>query len=218
MQIHTLFYAFSFLSPLILLTGIIVGAVFYRAISASGRLIWWYFLAMFLIDVTSRLVLLTSSKNNLIFLSIAGIADVAFLSVLYLRYFQITYRKLLMLLSVTVLLNALLSVLVRDIGVIANYNGYDKSFCDGLLIIFALISTLDQLNGRKPLHHGVLGINAGILLYYSMDLLLSLVWNFLINAGVEMVFYFVFLRLALLLILYSIFVYNLWQTGKNRKL
>lgn len=215
-----LMYGLSLLSPAILLAGVIIGAVHFRKNPSVGRLIFWYLVCALFVDVLSRYWgLLSGSRNNLIFLSITGVIDLAFFSLLYNRYFGTKKMYVLPVLSILVLAGVTCNMCYKGFGLTeaAEYQSYDKLVCDGLIVLYALRNMYDLLSGKGPLKTEVIRVNGAVLLFFSLDLLISLATNFLINAGLHFVIYFWIIRLALLTTLYTILIYTLWLTGKNPK-
>jgi len=213
-----LMYGITFLSPLFLLCGVIMGGVFFKKISSTGKLILCYLIAVLFIDLLSRyLGFISGNKNNLILLSINGIIDLTFFSLLYSLYYIGSKHAILRIITFVALLVVIYLLFEKTFKVISGFDSYDKVICDGIIVVYAMMSMLDLLKSKSILSKEILRVNTIVLLFFSFDLLFSLVINFLMNAGLNYVIYFYLLRTALLLTLYILLIHTLWQTGKNRK-
>lgn len=214
-------YGLSFLSPAALAVGVLLAAFNFRKNTPVAWLIAGYLFCALAVDMLSRYWgIFSESKNNLIFLSITGVVDLVFFSLLYgRRYFGSKRQIALPALTVLVVGGVIYNLWYKGFGqeYVAEYHSYDKLVCDGVIVVYALANMFDVLNGKGPLRTEIIRVNGAVLLFFSLDLLISLATNFLINAGLNFVVYFWLIRLALLLILYSILIYTLWLTGKNPK-
>lgn len=207
----------SYLSPITLVIGCALGAARYVKSSATGKLIFWYLASMLCIDVVAR-YWADSASYNLFMLSVAGLTDLFFFSWLYVRHFRVSFRKVLLTTSALTAVAIIVATVLYDTHkMIAEFQSYDKVACDSVIFLYAVVSMFDLLKGKGELQREIVRINLAVLLYFSLDMLISLTINFLVNAGVNFVIFFWLLRLTLLLTLYIILIYTLWQTGKNPK-
>src|SRR3989338_10660920 len=88
MDISSFMRLLTLLSPIVLLTGVIIGTINIKKNPRIGYLIFGYFVAGLLIEIASRYWgQVSDAKNNLIFLSVAGIVDFFFFSILYIFFF-----------------------------------------------------------------------------------------------------------------------------------
>jgi hypothetical protein len=215
MDTRELMIGLSFLSPLFLIAGLILGLTRYRKLDGKHRLILWYLSFALLTDVLSRYWSWTQN-NNLVFLSITGIIDLLFIARLYLKYFLPKNWGFLVYPTALILLTVLFNIAFYNNQLAATFQSYDKLFCNLTIVGYCLICFLDILK-RKKNNREVMRVNAAVLLYFSVDILISMTSNFLINEALHLVVYFWLLRLLLLLYMYLVLIQTLWQTGKNRK-
>ncbi len=211
-------YGITVLSPLILIFGVILGVVNFKKITPIGKLIFFYVLTVFGLDLLSRyLGFISGSKNNLILLSINGIIDLTFFSLLYTKYYIGSKLIILRIITLVALFVVIYLLFGKTFITTSGFDSYDKVMCDGIIVVYAIISMLDLLKSKSILSKDMIRVNAGVLLFFSFDMLFSLVINFLLNAGLNYGIYFYLLRSTLLLTLYIVLIHTLWQTGKNRK-
>jgi hypothetical protein len=208
----------TLLSPIVLLTGVVIGSINIMKNPKIGHLIFGYFIAGLLLEIASRYWgQVSEAKNNLIFLSISGVVDFLFFTVLYIRFFFGRKRMWLLFLSFPTLIMLFYMMYHKAALIPSAFDAYDKVICDGIIVFYALLSSYDLINGKEEVRTDVMRVNAVVLLFFSLDLLFSLTTNFLINAGTHFVIYFWILRFVLLTTLYTTLAYTLWQIGKNRK-
>lgn len=218
MNISSFMELLTLLSPIVLLTGVVIGSINIMKNPKIGHLIFGYFIAGLLLEIASRYWgQVSDAKNNLIFLSISGVVDFLFFTVLYIRFFFGRKRMWLLFLSFPTLIMLFYMMYHKAALIPSAFDAYDKVICDGIIVFYALLSSYDLINGKEEVRTDVMRVNAVVLLFFSLDLLFSLTTNFLINAGTHFVIYFWILRFVLLTTLYTTLAYTLWQIGKNRK-
>ncbi|MBI3237512.1 MAG: hypothetical protein HYZ43_01485 [Flavobacteriia bacterium] len=218
MDISLFMRSLTLVSPIVLLTGVIIGTINIKKNPEIGQLIFGYFIAGLLLEITSRYWgQVNAAKNNLIFLSISGVVDFLFFTVLYFRFFFGRKRTWLLFLSFPTFILLFYMMYHKAALIPSAFDAYDKVICDGIIVFYALLSSYDLINGKEEVRTDVMRVNAVVLLFFSLDLLFSLTTNFLINAGTHFVIYFWILRFVLLTTLYTTLAYTLWQIGKNRK-
>ncbi len=218
MDIGSFMRLLTLVSPIVLLTGVIIGTINIKKNPKIGQLIFGYFIAGLLIEIASRYWgQVNSAKNNLIFLSVAGIVDFLFFTVLYIWFIFTRKREWLLFLAFFTILLLLYMIYHKVALVPSAFDAYDKVICDGVIVFYALLSSYDLISRKEEIRTDIMRINAVVLLFFSLDLLFSLTTNFLINAGTHFVIYFWILRFVLLTTLYTTLAYTLWQIGKNRK-
>jgi len=218
MDISLFMRSLTLVSPIVLLTGVFIGSINIKKNPEIGQLIFGYFIAGLLLEITSRYWgQVNTAKNNLIFLSISGVVDFLFFTILYIRFFFGRKRTWLLFLSFPILVLLFYMMYHKAALIPSAFDAYDKVICDGIIVFYALLSSYDLINGKEEVRTDVMRVNAVVLLFFSLDLLFSLTTNFLVNAGTNFVIYFWILRFVLLTTLYTTLAYTLWQIGKNRK-
>lgn len=215
-----LYHIVSFLAPVILLTGVIAGVWKWRTGGALRKWLWGYLCIGLVLDLLSRYFgYIAANRNNLIMFPVGGIVDVVFVAGFYGFFVRTALRPHLLILAVLAIINASVSIvfkLEQQSGV-AGFEMYEKVICDGVIILYALVSMLDMMRETKRIQPLVLRMSTIVLLCFSMDMLTALLSNFLVNAGLNYVLYFWALRMVLTITLYLILTYTVWQTGKNPK-
>lgn len=207
---------FTLLTSLILAAGVITGIVKSRNFSRMHWVLLAYLVVELLLEQVSRHFGTTGNRNNLIFLSVAGLIDVVFYTVFY-QFFLFRKRRLwLGIVSGAIFLLLLYMGMNKSVNATV-FNSYDKVISNALVVLYAIVSSFDLITGTDPVRREVMRINAVVLLAYALDILFAMTLNFLINVDKSYAIYFFVLRIAFIQLLYLIFGITLWQTGKNRK-
>lgn len=207
---------FTLLTSLILAVGVIIGFFRSRNFSRMHWILLAYLAVELLLELISRYFGTTGNRNNLIFLSIAGLIDVVFYTSFY-QFFLFGKRRLwLGIVSGAIFILLLYMGMNKSVNATI-FNSYDKVISNALVVLYAIVSSFDLITGEAPVRREVMRINAVVLLAYALDILFALTLNFLINVDRSYAIYFFVLRVAFIQLLYLIFGITLWQTGKNRK-
>lgn len=209
-------WEFTFLTSLILGGGVLIGFVSFRNFSKMHWVLLAYLIIELLLEQISRYFGTTGNRNNLIFLSVSGLIDVVFYTLFYQLFLFEKRRLWLGILSGSVLLLLLWMGMNKSVNATI-FNSYDKVISNALVVLYAIVSSFDLISGKGPVRKEVMRINAAVLLAYSLDILFSMTFNFLINVDQSYVIYFFILRVAFIQLLYFIFGFTLWKTGKNLK-
>lgn len=220
MSTSELMTLFSLLSPLVLVLGVITGLWFYNRLSPKYRWMLAYLGCALLIDILSRYWGLISSKqNNLVFLSVSGLIDLVFVAGLYNFYYLPKGQRWLLYPAAAIFLLVVCNLLFfGNLFSAANtFQSYDKLICNMVIVVYTLFCFMELLRHRRKEHREMMRINSSILVFFAVDILISMAANFLINESLTLVVYFWVLRLLLLTGMYLILIYTIWQSGKNPK-
>lgn len=209
-------WGLTLLTPLLLAAGITSVTLKSRYFSRMHWLLVAYLAVELLLEVTSRYFGTTGNRNNLIFLSVAGLIDVVFYTTFYQLYLFGKRRLWLFGLSGAIFILLLYMGMNKSVDATI-FNSYDKVISNALVVFYAIVSSFDLITGEGPVRREVMRINAVVLLAYALDILVSMTLNFLINVDTAYAIYFFVLRVLFIQLLYLIFGITLWQTGKNRK-
>ncbi len=96
------------------------------------------------------------------------------------------------------------------------FQSYSKAIVAFLLVGLALISILSQILQEKEVEDK--SIKYGVIFYFSMEFILLLPMNYLINAKSEYVVFLWATRLVVIFVFYLIIIHYLWSLGRTKKL
>ena len=214
---EVIFDILSFLSPLSLSIGLVMGIIFFSNSDSKSKVLLVYFIISLIIDILNRYWgYILESHYNLFLIPVLGLLEIIVFSILYF-YFFCSYKKIL-----TFIIVICTAILFRDIFSALNFNPgeyttYGKVFVNFAIIVYSLISITIMIKEPEQKTRSFQLFNYGVLIYFSINLLVMLPVNFLVNAPMGYVLAFWFLNLIITILFYSLLVYLLWQNGKTRK-
>lgn len=209
----------TYLSPIILFIGIIIGAYCFKNLDRIGKILIFYLLSMFSIDVLSRIIGEVYG-NNLFFIPILGFLELFIFSMLY--YFLAGREEKLKRYSLIVINAATLIFTIWEIQKIADtplseFESYSKAIATLIIVLFSISFFLEKIWLRKDISGALFFLNSGILLFYSLELIIFLPIDFLIHDNTGLKFYFWFANLIFILIFYVFIIASIWKNGKTQE-
>ena len=210
----------SLLSPLVLVLGVITGFLRYPRLSGKYKWILGYLCCALMIDLLSRYWgLFTSQKNNLVFLSISGLIDLLFICGLYVFHYLPKKQRWLVYPTAAVFCLVLFNLFFSGSFTASTntFQSYDKLICNMLIVVYCLFCFMELLQHKREEHREIMRVNSAVLIFFCVDILISMAANFLVNEAIGLVIYFWVLRLLLMTGMYLILIYTIWRTGKNPK-
>lgn len=209
----------SSLSPITLIVGIIIGLFYFRYICKGYRLLVVYLAVDLIMDLLFRYFGFYSPlKYNLFLFPILGFFELVVLSVLYYKYiFKSVSKSLLVFVGIMLLLITGEIFSTNKLFLIKNFNSFGKIIADISIIWFCLLYYWQVFKGKIPVKSQYGPLNAVILIYFSINLILSLPLNFLVNEKLNVVILFWIVNLISILLFYFFLIYLIWQDGKTRK-
>lgn len=206
------------LPPIILFIGLLVGTIVYKRINIHYKLILLYLLLCFVTDILNR-YFGNIFKSNLILFPIFSFIELSIFSVLYYLFIIASSSKLLKIFIAIVLL-----FIIVDIGNVDMYNAksvqsYGKVFDNLTIILLSLLYIWKLIKNTDNTFDKHLPIfNFGVLMYFSINLLIFLPFNFLVNSQSHVIYYFWMINLVVTILFYSFLIYMIWLNGKTPKL
>lgn len=213
------FFFVTLISPLILFFGIIVGLYYRKHLIGCFRLLLTYMVFGFVSELVLRFFGYYSIvKYNLFLIPIYALLELLLFSILYYKH-VVKSKSRFFLYFIFVLLGLILIDLSR-IGSMFNassFQSYGKVIADAGIVVFCLIYYLDVVKGKiKPTFELNL-LNAASITFFSLNLIIFLAINFLVNASYDIVMFFWNFNLVIVCLYYIIIIYLIWRNGKTRK-
>jgi len=215
MTFYELLKLFTYITPFILGSVIVIGLYYYRFIKRELQLLLLYIGLCFITEVTSRIVGVFY-KNNLIFIVLFSFFELIFFSIFYqLYFFKRKVRSFIILTTVALLyiLWEVFSLWQVPPSEFQTYSGVISAF----FIITIAINYLFEKIEEKEKQSSLIKLNYAFIIFYSLHLIFFLPINFLINVPSSIKFYF---WLANLLLTISFYVYlgrEIWRNGLTQK-
>jgi len=195
----------------------IVGCSLFPKLKGLYRLITIYLLLAIGIDVVNKFLQL-SSGYNLFVLPIYSLIEFFIFSILYILFFLNKSTKWLVLFIIVVH-----GLIFLDIASLANlYNAktfyaFSKVVADAGIILFCLFYYFKILKGKEKINKEMFTLNSIFIAYYSINIIIFLSINFLVNESKSIVDPFWILNAVSASLLYLSLTYMIWQHGKTQK-
>jgi hypothetical protein len=220
MNEHDFYNLITPASPIVLFIGIVISIFYFRNLSNGFRVIFGYLLMSLFIDLLTRYFGFYSHlKYNLFLFPIFGFLELAFLSTLYYKY--ILHSK-----SIPLLLFIIFMLLLIVVDFVffsklfdrKSFQSFGRVISDSTIIYLAMIYYLKLVQGKVVMRSDINILNGTVIIYYSINLILYLFINFLVNASIQIITVFWMINLVTLIAFYLILIYLIWQDGKTPKL
>ncbi|MGB5981305.1 MAG: hypothetical protein WBG46_04100 [Nonlabens sp.] len=153
------------------------------------------------------------NSNNIILFNVLAFLEIVVLYFLYREKFK--KAKWLYFLSGGALLYIAIEAFMIDQSDIATFQTYSRIVSSFVIAIMVLNYLFTELREGSILKNDTL--HFVILFYYSIEFMLLIPFNFLINSSITSIMYIWTARIFLNFILYSYLTYFIWRSGKILK-
>lgn len=203
-------------SPIILCVGIVLAALYFSRLEGVHKILLLYMVAALIIDILGR-ILGHYVNNNLILIPIFGLIEILLLTRLYFTYF-IGVKNKFWLIPIGVLICFNFYEIFSLYGVEPKDFNCTSRVLDSLtIVLFSIIFFIKIIADSEIAKKGFLFLNSVIFAYHSLNLIIYLPINFLINETSNIKFHFWSISLLLTLIFYLSIIRIIWIHGKNHK-
>jgi hypothetical protein len=209
----------AYSSPLVLLIGIFVGLSCFWRLNPGIRLVFYYLVICLLTDLLCRYFGHVSHlKNNMFLLPIFAFFELLVFSILYYKQIFRSKGKLLLLFIVLMHL-----IVIWDVSTLSrllhreSIFSFGKVIADISILSFCMIYYWKLSKGQIASNSEYFRLNAAIFIYYSINLIIYLSLNFLVNNRLSIVTFFWAVNLVSVVSFYLFLTYLIWQNGKTRK-
>ncbi|MEL1242815.1 hypothetical protein AAEO56_00965 [Flavobacterium sp. DGU11] len=216
MDLYALLNLLTWTSPFILLAGTITGVCYYKSLDSEYKTLVYYLFAMLCIDIGSRWCGLVFG-NNLFFIPVLGFTEILLFSIVY--YFigfknVPKLRYLLLIINSAALIFSVLEIFKTAAFVTKDFQLYSKAVNSLFIIVFAAIFFIQDIRKNKIPKKHIFILNSGILVFFSLNIIIFLPLDLLINENSVYKFYIWFTNLLLTLLFYSFLIYAIWKNGR----
>lgn len=206
----------TYLNPVILFIGIGIGFYFYKTLDNLHKTLTYYLVSMFILDILSRIIGFKYG-NNLVFIPIGGFFELLGFSVFY--YFlgikESVIKKWALIATVFfTFMFALWEILKVYNAPVEEFESYTTVIATLFVVIMALAFFLGNILKRKEISTNIFMLNSGILIFFSLILIIFLPIDFLIHDNTGLKFYFWFANLIFTLVFYTFLNLSIWKNGK----
>lgn len=207
------------LSPIVLFLGLVIGFYFYRSLNNVHKNIVHYLLIMLCVDITSRLFA-RYLGNNLIILLVFSLIEVSFFVYFYKKYLFKASHKILTGLGIAGILYIIAEILINFVFTKVDskqFQPYAKVVDNFVVISLALGFFHEKINIFKESKWDNFKLNATILVFFTLNMIFFLPFNFLVNESTGLKFYFWLANLTITISFYLFLIYFLWKNGRTQK-
>ena len=204
---------FGYLSPLILLVGVIIGLVYYKRLNQSSRLVFYYLIVCLATDILGQ-VMYIITDNNLILWVLFAIAELLIFSNFF--YKKLKMKKLVMFMAGMGIVYMIMEFIFIDTNA-TSFQAYSKVISSFLIVLMVILLFWEKMRAAKSIDKSEMKLMFGILVYYALNVVLLLPINFLINNGSSTVIYVWYIYLVATIFFYSLLTFLLWKNGRTLK-
>lgn len=190
---------------------------FYKELAPHYKLINSYIWLGILIDLLTT-YFMNKTGYNLFLLPIYSFAELAIFSTIYLRFF--IKKKTFILKGLLALAHGLIILdflLLCDLFNAKSFYAFSKVIADIAIILLCLRYYRMILKEEAPIDKELLLLNSVFIGYFSINSIIFLSINFLVNESLDLVTPFWVLNALSALFLYLFLTYMIWQHGKIQK-
>lgn len=191
---------------------------FYKKLIPQYKLIGVYIWLSIIIDLFTA-YFMKSTGYNLFLLPIYSLIELAIFSCIYIRFFLKKNTPLLQgILLLTHSLIILDFLFLCDLFNSKTFYAFSKVVADVTIILLCLNYYWSTLKEETPINKELLLLNSVFIGYFSINCLIFLSINFLVNESLDLVTPFWLLNAISVLFLYLFLTYMIWQHGKIQKI
>ncbi|MCH2194447.1 hypothetical protein [Kordia sp.] len=204
-------------SPLVLFIGTSIGLYYYKRLDKIAKLLFYFLIGSLLIDLSSRLLGAIINNNLFLFFVLTWLELFVFMKV----YYYLTGKKKL-LIGITafgILYTLIESIYINTVEVNV-FQPYAKALGPLFIVIMALIFFFELIRDEENLYKNegdYFILNSTILCFFSLQFLIFLPLNFLVNQAVYLAGYIFIGNVVFLILFYVYLTYFIWKRGRNRK-
>ncbi len=209
----------TYLSPILCIVGVVLGVSRFSQLNQIFRLVIFYLFLSLVTDLFYRYFAIFPTKQfNLFLIPIYGLAELLLFSFLYLRYLIQGKKNGLIVFLGLMAIGILFEIIFAPyIFSAKEFISFGKPLANLGILVLCFFTFYQWITEKTPKSQSLVSLNGAIFIYYSLNLLLYLFINFLVNENITLVTIFWSINLVSVLLFYSILILFIWQNGKTRK-
>lgn len=209
----------AILSPIITCIGSIVGIAFFKRLSIINKNLTVYIILLFIADIASRIIRIDGS--NFIILPLYSVLELGFFIWFYNKVLLNKTRKGLVLLGILggvyIIGETVLHFIFNDVNT-KQFQPYAKVVDNFIIIIMALCFYLEKINNFKHVNWKLFRMNTVILSFFTLNVIVFLPFNFLVNENTGLKYYFWLVNIISLILFEIYIVFSVWQNAVQKKI
>lgn len=218
MTLDAVIKSLPLLSPVVLFAGIITGGVVFKCLDKIHKSLYIYLLLMLIVDLFSRL-LYVIQDNNLIVLPIYSLIELLFFMYFFKKHLFKKQYKILTAIGcagVVFILGEIIYYFILNKISAVDFQPYCKAIDNAVIIVLTLTFLQEKMSAFKDQWENF-RLNIAILVFFTLNTLIFLPFNFLVNESSGVKFYFWAGNLIMLLFFYGFLINEIWKNGRIRR-
>ncbi|MFP5437202.1 MAG: hypothetical protein ACLGH8_05425 [Bacteroidia bacterium] len=218
------FFKFSayliFLPTVLLIVAVILGSTQWRRLSVFGKSIFCYLAAMLMFDSLNIFMGYVLRMSNHIILPLFSLTELCFFLYFYnkcllvKRYMPINVLGVISVLYIVV--EFIMDFVIHYISP-AEFQPYAKVADNFIIILLALTFLYEKMSTYNESRWNNFRLNMVILVYFTLNTIIFLPFNFLVNENSGVKFYFWTGNVVLLVLFNCFMISEIWKDSKRLK-
>jgi len=207
----------GYVSSIALVTGLVIGFLFYRNLNKLHKSILFYMLLMFGIDATSRAFRYYSHPNVIIIPIFSFIELLSFIYI-YNKHLLVKKSKIIIglgLLGLVYIVAEFLQYFVFNTLDLKQFQPYCKIADNFNIIIMALVFYYQKMNSFNETKWNNFRLNTAVLIYFTINTIIYIPFNFIINETIGVRLYIWVVNIVIVLLFYSYLTVLIWKNGRR---
>lgn len=208
------------LSPFILLVGVIMGITLFKRLNRLHKFLFTYIILMLFVDVFSK-ILWVIQHNNQVILLIYSLIELCFFIYFYKKHLLKKKSLALTILGVfgiAYIIGEIVYYFILNNVSATNFQPYSKVVDNTVIILLALTFLQEKMSDFTVSKWENFRLNLVILVFFTLNTLIFLPFNFLVNESSGVKFYFWTGNVIMLLAFYSFLISEIWRNAKTKKI
>ena len=209
--------ALASLPRIILIASLITGLFLYKKLDNLHKSILVYLFLMFSVDIVCRIIE-KYNHTNIIMLPIFSLVELLYFMHLYNRYLLKKPSKILIGLGsigIIYICVEFLQYFVFNTLNIKQFQPYSKIVDNFIIIVMALVFYYQKINSFNETKWSNFKLNTAILIYFTINAIVFLPFNFIINENIGVRFYIWTINVIIILLFYSYLTFLVWKNGRR---
>jgi len=213
MDFYSVLYLATYLSPLILVAGLIIGGIEFHHLDRVHKILVFYLSFALIIDLLGRYFAKVYG-HNLLLIPFFGLTELSCFFMIYRQKVLIGKNLLITIMSGLTVIFILYEVWENRLMNTITFQSYSRVLVSFNIILMCIRYFTLKINENVSGFSSLFSLNTAIFIFYSLNLIVFLPINFLINENTELKFYFWLLNLLVTISFYSFLIRLLWKNGK----
>jgi len=207
----------TYLSNLILFAGFILSVIKWGESKPISKSLTVY-IAILLGSAVLMYVIARIFSDNIIVLYIYSFSELAFMLYFFKRHMFLKKQLLLTILGIAGLLYILAEMLLVFVFkglVIKEFQPYAKVVDNFVIVLMTLAYLHEKMSRYGESEWGSFRLNMVFLVFFTLNTILFLPFNFMVNAAGNVKFYFWTGHIILLILFYLYLTFEIWANGRR---